>query len=187
VYTSIIIGLSLVMVGLFINANWYGVAASQSEFALYAERVTGFIFTFDYVLRLWASDHRQQHFFDRFTLVDLITVLPFWIDLIFGGEFANKVRPIRVLRALRILRAYRLLAFASSQAQRIFLEIFLIIVSLLICTAGIVQEFESCEDDGSNCGVFDETKGCDSCQDLSFVDSFYFVLVTLTTVGYVLL
>ena len=79
---------------------------------------------------------------------------------------ATIFKPIRVLRALRILRAYRLLNLAGSQLHKQTITIGLTIMSLIICTAGIVQAVEYCDP------VFSNPADCSSIGTLSYNLSF---------------
>lgn len=78
------------------------------------DTVTVLIFTVEYVLRFWTARElypkaspfmaRVRFFFSFYGLVDLLTILPFFLPLIFPyGAVA-----FRMLRVLRILRLFRI-------------------------------------------------------------------------------
>lgn len=51
----------------------------------------------------------------------------------------------------------------------------MLVVCIIICSAGIIQELEAC----------DSTVDPDiPCQDLSYIDAAYFIVVTVSTLGY---
>ena len=83
---------------------------------------------------------------------------------------AQFLRPIRVLRALRILRAYRILSFTKSAVQRQLFMVLLTVVSVIVCTTGMIQALEYNDDPRSPNG-----------QSLPFLEAMYFIVVTITT------
>ena len=87
-----------------------------------------------------------------------------------GQVEAQFLRPIRVLRALRILRAYRILSFTTDAVQRQVFMVLLTVVSVIVCTTGVVQALEYNEDPRDPHG-----------QNLPFLDAMYFIVVTITT------
>ena len=87
-----------------------------------------------------------------------------------GDDQVNSVhsqflRPLRVLRALRILRAYRMLNLAGSQLQRQGFVLFLTVVSLIICTTGILQAMEYCDP------KYHDPLECDPSQNLTYFEA----------------
>jgi hypothetical protein len=115
------------------------------------------------------------------SMVDLVTVLPVWLELVLdvfdvnANASADWLRPVRVLRSLRIMRAYRLLHFIRTNYWRQTFITGLTIVSIVLGATGIVQAFEACPDDA----VDDEL-----CQDLTYPNALYYIIVSITTVGY---
>lgn len=83
---------------------------------------------------------------------------------------AQFLRPIRVLRALRILRAYRILSFTKSAVQRQLFMVLLTVVSVIVCTTGMIQALEYNDDPRTPNG-----------QSLPFLEAMYFIVVTITT------
>ena len=77
----------------------------------YAETVSVIIFSVEYMIRLWTADllypklspiiARIRYFFSFMAIIDLLSILPFYIPLLIPID-------LRVLRALRILRLFRL-------------------------------------------------------------------------------
>jgi len=79
---------------------------------------------------------------------------------------------IRVLRALRMLRAYRLLVFCRNIIQRQVWMVVLTVLSMIVCTTGVVQALEYNPDPMAEEG-----------QSLAFYDAMYYIVVTITTLG----
>lgn len=179
------ITLSLLLVGLSIWLNWDGpFTAAEPSWMETTELTFSIVFTVEYAARLYAAENRCAYVVSFFALVDLVTVLPVYATLAIVGNAngaeddisrvrSQFLRPIRVLRALRILRAYRLLAFSTSAIQRQMSVVALTVVSLVVCTTGIIQALEYSDDP-------DDADG----QTLPFLDAMYYIIVTITTVGY---
>ncbi len=84
------------------------------------DMVSVFIFTIEYILRVWSCNHdpKYQHSFHgrlRYMLsteaiIDLIAILPFYIHVVVGLD----LRVLRILRLLRFFRLFRLTAYMKS-------------------------------------------------------------------------
>jgi voltage-gated potassium channel len=93
-----------------------------SDFFYYFDLVSVIIFTIEYVLRVWSSNHeekykhsfwgRLKYMFSAGALIDLLAILPFFLHLFFG--LGIDLREIRMLRLLRVLRLFRLTAYTES-------------------------------------------------------------------------
>jgi voltage-gated potassium channel len=150
------------------------------------DRISVYIFTIEYVLRVWSSNHdpkykhsfkgRIKYIFSFGAIIDLLAFLPYYIHIILGLDL--DLRTLRMLRLLRFLRLFRLTAYTKS-AQMILnvfkfrfkelalsfvLAIFLIIIAscLLYFAEHIAQP-----DDFS-----------------SIPATLWWAVVTLTTTGY---
>jgi len=69
------------------------------------------IFTVEYILRLYCSLNRLHYARSFFGVVDLVSILPSYLGLIFPG--ANLALAIRVLRLFRVFRVLKLLRYLS--------------------------------------------------------------------------
>jgi len=82
--------------------------------------VSVIIFTIEYVLRVWSSNHdpryrhsvhgRLRYIFSTEALIDLLAILPFYVHAFVGFD----LRILRILRLLRFLRLFRLTAYMRS-------------------------------------------------------------------------
>ncbi|GLB47938.1 ion transporter [Neptunitalea lumnitzerae] len=92
--------------------------------AIYIEFKNGFktfeifsiiVFTIEYLLRLWSSnvvlessdlvkENRFSFFFSTLGIIDLVSILPFYLPFIFPFDF----RIVRILRLFRLLRIFKL-------------------------------------------------------------------------------
>jgi voltage-gated potassium channel len=101
---------------------------SFREFFYYFDRISVFIFTIEYILRVWSSNHdpkyrhsifgRLRYMVSPAALIDLIAILPFYVHIIVGLD----LRTLRVLRLLRFFRLFRLTSY--TRATRMVVDVF---------------------------------------------------------------
>lgn len=82
--------------------------------------VSVIIFTIEYILRVWSSNHdprykhsihgRLRYILSTDALIDLLAILPFYIHVFVGFD----LRVLRIFRLLRFLRLFRLTAYMKS-------------------------------------------------------------------------
>ena len=82
-----------------------------------AEAVSVFIFTFEYVLRIWACVEspsvaekgplkgRLHYATTFFPVIDMLSIAPYWIALLMGKESPDFTTAVRVFRLIRLLKA----------------------------------------------------------------------------------
>jgi len=88
------------------------------------EAFSSTVFTLEYVLRLAACTEAIPRFrfvFSPANLVDLVAIIPFYVDLAFrlagGLEGAEATEGLRVFRAVRLLRLFRLFRSATAYSS----------------------------------------------------------------------
>lgn len=162
--------------------------AKYSSFFYYFDLVSVIIFTIEYILRVWSSNHEEKYkhsFWGRLkymvspgALIDLLAILPFFLHVFFG--FGIDLRELRMLRLLRVLRLFRLTAYTQS-AQMIAnvfrkrareLTIGFVLVFFLIVISSCILYFAEHE--------HPENKENFS----SIPATLWWAVVTLTTTGY---
>ena len=81
------------------------------------EAFSVFVFTAEYILRIWTSDMDRRMKFSRWKfitsplgLIDLIAILPFYLPMLFAFD----MRVVRILRLMRLLRIFKLARFSKS-------------------------------------------------------------------------
>lgn len=102
------------------------------------------------------------------TWFDFMSLLPIIRYVVVGAQ------KLRAFRAFRILRVHRVLVFFPPGSKRRIVEASLIILSVLFLLTAVVYEF----------GQVGLVKSKFSDENITFLEAFYFVVVTFTTVGY---
>ena len=150
-----------------IKARWGGVFYALDWI------ITG-LFTVEYGLRIWTSHRPKNYVFSFFGFVDLFSILPTYLSLIFVGSQALAI--VRVLRLLRVFRILKLVQFIgeagkllealkSSSRKIVVFLFFVVIISVFVGTLMYMIE-------GRENGF------------TSIPTSIYWAIVTLSTVGY---
>jgi voltage-gated potassium channel len=166
--------LNLMFVGVFV-AQTYSTTPETTAFLWRVEVVIAFVFVAEYVLRLYGAQSRLAEFTNPYTVVDLVSVLPTLSVLLFPGPVVGlNIGFLRVVRVLRVLRFYRFTRdeeffFGTVTVETLrVIKLLLTVLVVFFLSAGLFYSVES----GTNPGVDD------------FGDAFYYMVVTLTTVGF---
>lgn len=149
------------------------------------------VFTMDFLLRLYLSTPPTRFLFSWSAFVDLVTIVPVAftyqgvdIDALYeqvdNDDFdLGFFRFARVLRVLRILRVHRTFEYVNSEVQQQVYRISLTIVSTIFVTAGVFHITENALWYGKQPGPYSSEYEL-----MPFHDAVYFVIVSVTTVGY---
>jgi voltage-gated potassium channel len=132
------------------------------------------LFTVEYVLRLACVSRPALYATSFFGVVDLLTVLPTYLSLLFPGA-----QSLIVIRALRLLRVFRVLKMAPYLTEANYLRaalrrarrkitVFVTTVLLIVVIVGTIMYLVEGPENGFS----------------SIPTSVYWAIVTLTTVGY---
>lgn len=140
-------------------------------------------FTLEYVLRFWAtgatySDHgqkwrgRREYMFGFYGVVDLLAILPFYLQMLFPGA---DMRALRILRLVRVLKlshynsALEDLFNAVKNEARSFIAALYLLTIAIILTSSLMYYAE----------------GDTQPEHFSSIPaSMYWAIITLTTVGF---
>ena len=140
----------------------------------YAEWFFTLLFTVEYILRLYCVNRPVKYAKSFFGVVDLLAVLPTYIDLLLPGSRLFLI--VRVLRLLRIFRVLKLvqyvgeseMLFQAIKSSRRKIFIFMFTVLTLVIILGSLMYVVEGEKNGFT----------------SIPMSVYWAIVTITTVGY---
>lgn len=148
--------------------------AKYFELFYILEWVVTILFTIEYVLRIITVSRPKHYIFSFYGIVDLLSTLPTYLTLFFGGQnLFLAVRALRLLRVFRILKITRYLGEANKlkvalRNSRAKIIVFLFAVFIITIIMGTVMHLVEGEEGG-----FD-----------NIPLSIYWCIVTLTTVGF---
>jgi hypothetical protein len=121
------------------------------------ELVLAGMFSFDWVLELFIAEHKADHLFSFFGIVDLITVIPTFlsqfafpmrvsydnVDSLY--EILNYVNyGLHTVRILRALRVYKYLANVEDQVHRFLFQLGLTFMTMLLFGELVPAPFPLC-------------------------------------------
>lgn len=136
------------------------------------EIITVMIFSIEYVLRIAIADRKLKFVFSFFGLIDLFSILPFYLST------GIDLRSIRAFRLLRLFRAFKLVRYSRAlqrlhRAMKIAMEelvLYLMVTLMLLFFAAVgIYYFENTAQPEKFSSIF---------------SSLWWSVVTLTTVGY---
>lgn len=130
------------------------------------------IFTIEYILRIYITDKKLKYIFSFYGLIDLLSILPFFIGLFYDGQYLKVLRLLRIFRLLKLTRYSKTVskfgkAFYNSREEFVIF-IFITFIIFFISSVGIYQ-FEHKAQPEAFGSVF---------------QSMWWAVATLTTVGY---
>ena len=140
----------------------------------YAEWFFTILFSIEYLLRIYCIRLPSSYVFSFYGIVDLLSVIPTYVSVLFPGTQALAViRILRVLRIFRILKLFQYMGEANhlakalkSSKKKIFIFLF-VVINIVIVLGSFMYLIE-----GEAAGY------------TSIPKSIYWSIVTLTTVGY---
>ena len=130
------------------------------------------IFTVEYLLRLWMAESRRRFVFSFFGIIDLLVILPFYL------QFAVDLRSLRVFWLFRLFRLVKLVRYTEA-AQRIAHAFRIVAVDLVIFGIGAVFVLYL-----AAVGIYYFEHDAQPEDFASVFHAFWWALATLTTVGY---
>jgi voltage-gated potassium channel len=132
------------------------------------------IFTIEYLARCWVVTSRKKYILSFFGIIDLLSILPTYLALIFiGAQSFMVIRSIRLLRIFRILKLSRYVGEGQNltralKASQHKITVFLLTILTSVIIAGTIMFMVEGPENGFT----------------SIPRSIYWAIVTMTTVGY---
>ncbi len=140
------------------------------------EWVFTILFTIEYVIRVFCVRRPVLYIRSFYGIVDLLSILPTYLSLLFGGSQALIV--IRALRLLRVFRVFKLARYVGEasiltealRASRAKITVFILtVLSIVLIVGSLMYLIEGIDPDSKF---------------TSIPTSIYWTIVTMTTVGY---
>ncbi|MDV2998611.1 MAG: hypothetical protein N5P05_000217 [Chroococcopsis gigantea SAG 12.99] len=126
------------------------------------------LFTCEYLVRLWCAENRLKFIIDIFSLIDVISLLPLFLGL-FDIRYFRIFRWFRILRIIRFFGSGISIFKVRESDQIVFARILLTLFSIIFVYSGLIYQVEHPVKDTHF---------------RTFLDAFYFAVVTMTTVGF---
>ena len=172
-----IILLNVILLSVILEAI-ESVVAFNARYALpfrICEWIITILFTIEYATRIYCSPNRKKYIFSVYGIIDLLSILPFFIGILYSStHYLIVIRALRLLRIFRILKLTHFLKEGnhlvdslrrSVKKIMIFTYFIMILVTILGALMYLVE--------GSVNPSFS-----------NIPKSIYWAVVTITTVGY---
>ena len=173
-FDIILLGLIFLSVLLVMLESVKSLDAKYHTFLYFSEWIITVFFTIEYILRIISHKKSSKYIFSFYGIIDLIAVLPMYLSFFIPGS-----QVLAVVRALRLLRLFRVLNLASFTGQESHLKlaikasrkkitVFIYFIIIVSCLLGALMYIIERGENGFQ----------------SIPESIYWVIVTLTTVGF---
>lgn len=142
------------------------------RFLNYFEVFCVIVFTLEYILRIYVAKKPLRYIFSFYGIVDLLAILPFYLTGTLDLRALRSFRILRLFRAFKLVRYNKALKRFDTAARLVKEEIilfFIITLILIYLTSAGIYFFENEAQPDSFASIF---------------HSFWWAIVTLTTVGY---
>ncbi len=182
--STFIYGLIILNILCLIGESQPSQVVSNTSFFYWIEIVSVIVFSIEYGIRFWVSKERialeekeRKHWHYALTgygIIDLLSILPFYLPLLFPFD----LRILRILRLLRLLRIFKLGRYSKSiktitdilreSKPELFITVFIAFILLVLSSTLIFYAEHNAQPNHFS----------------SIIDSFWWSLGALTTVGF---
>lgn len=162
-----VVGLILLSSAIFVLQT-YQLSPTIRQLLDIVDRIILFIFAGEYILRLWSAENKLKYIFSIYAIVDLVAILPFLLGS-FDISFIRILRSLRILRLVRFIDTTSFFSTVSTEDGLIFGKILFTLFTIVFVFSGLIYQVEHPINQG---------------QFRTFIDAFYFSIVTMTTVGF---
>ena len=145
----------------------------------YVEVISIGWFTVEYLVRFASSPHKWKFFKNFMNLIDLLAIIPFFVIQLIDSESGSPLAVVRVARLMRVLRVFKLSRHSkglqvlgnalAASLNELGMIVFLLCFSIIVFSSAIYYA----EYDKNKVSTFE-----------SIPNTFWYTLVTMTTVGY---
>jgi len=173
-FDQILILIILLSIAVVILDSVQSISEQYHSILFALEWLFTFIFTIEYLARLYCARDRKKYAFSFFGIIDLIAFLPTYLAFFFPE--LHSLIDVRVLRLLRIFRIFKLTSFLveythlanAFAASRRKIMVFLSIVLMVVIVMGSLMYVVEGPEHGFT----------------SIPISIYWAITTMTTVGF---
>lgn len=149
----------------------------NAELFFWFEALIISLFTLEYILRIWVADSKTGYIFSFWGMIDFVAIFPFYLSL-FMPDGSLSLETIRILRLLRLFKIINLVRYTSA-VERLKLTFLIAKDELFIFGAiSLVLLYISA------LGIYYFEHSAQPTKFSSIVDSLWWAVATLTTVGY---
>lgn len=145
---------------------------NQRRFFEISEVVCVSIFSVEYLVRLFKSNDKLKFVFSFMGVIDLISILPFYLNLGSGSRALRIIRLFRIFRLLKLARYNK----AISRFHQAFLSVKEELVLFFLASFFLIYLV--------SVGIYYFENDAQPQAFQSIIHSFWWSVVTLTTVGY---
>merc|ERR550514_676007 len=149
------------------------------------------VFSTEYVFRFYSTPlSKCKFFFEPFNLIDLMAILPFYLEIFLGSMI--DLRVLRVIRLVRVFRLFKAGKYSTNMqlivramqrsSEALVLLVFFLIVALILFGAVMFFTEQGNWNHSMQCYKRDGEEFCSPFE--SIPKSFYWGITTMTTVGY---
>ncbi|WP_439138975.1 potassium channel family protein [Roseicyclus sp.] len=181
---AVIISMIVVSVAVIIIESYQPIYDAEKELFILFERISVAFFTLEFIIRMWASGAsyseddggprrgRIEYLTSFHGVIDLLAIMPFYLQSLFPGADLRILRLLRLLRLLKLSRynsALEDLIRAILDERRAFVATLYILCIAIVLSSALMYYAE---------GAAQPEKLA------SIPHAMYWSLITLTTVGY---